>query len=266
MLTETSMTSADYWEHRAKAFAVDRDGLAAVCSYAMPLFYNRYIQYCQRRALRRWLGRTLEGTSTALDVGCGVGRWSLELAARGHEVLGMDFSPSMVEQARTRAARAGLECSFVVGDITTMQLGRTFDLIVCVTVLQHILRPEHARETVKGLAAHLRSGGRLVLLEAAPTRASSRCDHAAFRTRSLAWYVEALQASGLTVIAHCGVDPMPFKTWLLPYYRRMPRILATAALALVTAASFPLDLLLARGWPDQSWHKVLVAERARSGS
>ena len=43
-----------YWEERARRFAGERDGLAAVCSYGMPEFYNRLIQRCQRLALERW--------------------------------------------------------------------------------------------------------------------------------------------------------------------------------------------------------------------
>ena len=38
----------DYWEARARRFAADGAGLAAVCSFGMPYFYNRTIDLCQR--------------------------------------------------------------------------------------------------------------------------------------------------------------------------------------------------------------------------
>ena len=44
-----------YWEDRAQRFAGEGAGLAAVCAYGMPEFYNRAIQLEQRLALRPWL-------------------------------------------------------------------------------------------------------------------------------------------------------------------------------------------------------------------
>lgn len=46
--------------------------------------------------------------STVLDIGCGVGRHSVELALRGFNVTGIDLSPGMLKQARTYATDAGL--------------------------------------------------------------------------------------------------------------------------------------------------------------
>src|SRR5215831_3684824 len=91
-----------YWEERAQRFAAEGAGLAAVCAYGMPEFYNRAIQLEQQLALRPWL-RVAPGTRV-LDVGCGVGRWSRLLAARGAVVTGVDLSPTMIDQARRRAA------------------------------------------------------------------------------------------------------------------------------------------------------------------
>jgi len=68
-----------YWEDRARDSSRS-DGLAAVCAYGMPEFYNRAIHLEQRLALEPWL-KAGAGTRV-LDVGCGVGRWSRLLAAR----------------------------------------------------------------------------------------------------------------------------------------------------------------------------------------
>jgi 2-polyprenyl-3-methyl-5-hydroxy-6-metoxy-1,4-benzoquinol methylase len=264
MSCESPVVASAYWERRAREFAARGRGLAAVCSYGMPAFYNRYIECCQRRALLPWLSRVAPGTSAALDVGCGVGRWSLELAARGHEVTGVDLSPYMIERAQMTAAAAdAARCSFVLGDAITLQLGRTFDLIVCVTVLQHILDPAQARAALLRLGSHLAPGGTLVLLEAAPTRSTARCDTAVFRARTFDWYVDALHAAGLRVTALRGVDPMPFKTWLLPHYRRLPRPLRHAVLAIATAIALPLDWALGRWLTGSSWHKVMMARHAQ---
>jgi 2-polyprenyl-3-methyl-5-hydroxy-6-metoxy-1,4-benzoquinol methylase len=262
MTPESPVVAAAYWERRAREFASRDRGLAAVCSYGMPGFYNRYIEICQRRALLRWLPRAAPGTSSTLDVGCGVGRWSLELAARGHRVTGVDLSPYMIELARARSAKAGAQCSFAVADLGSLELGRTFDAIVCVTVLQHILDPELARAAIGRLATHLSPRGRLILLEAAPAQRTARCDTAVFRARPLGWYLEALEAAGLSVLARGGVDPMPFKTWLLPHYRRLPRAVGNLALGLTTAVTLPIDWALGPWLTRWSWHQVIVAQPA----
>jgi SAM-dependent methyltransferase len=254
---ESPAVAATYWERRAREFAARDRGLPAVCSYAMPRFYNRYIDICQRRALLPLLPASTPGS--ALDVGCGVGRWSLELARRGHSVTGLDLSPYMIEVARARAS--GLRVSFAVGDVVSMNLGRTFDLILCVTVVQHILDPALARIAIERLASHLSPGGQLILLEAAPPRRTPRCDTSVFRARPLDWYLEALNAVGLSVVAQRGVDPMPFKSWLLPHYKRLPASVGNLALALTTGLTLPLDCALGRCLSHWSWHQVLVARR-----
>src|ERR1700761_2152331 len=165
-----------YWEDRAQRFAGEGAGLAAVCAYGMPEFYNRTIQLEQRLALRPWLN-VAPGTRV-LDVGCGVGRWSRLLAARGAFVTGVDLSPTMIEQSTQRTAAAGLasHCRFLVQDSTELDAGAPFDLVLGVTVLQHILDPLALRAAVERMADHLASAGRMILLEAAPSSTATRCD------------------------------------------------------------------------------------------
>lgn len=251
----------DYWEERARRFAAEGAGLAAVCSYGMPEYYNRMIHRCQCLALEPWLD-IAPGTSV-LDVGCGVGRWSLLLAARGAQVTGMDLSPTMIAEARRRADASGLadRCRFIVQDLAHLDAGDRFDLMLGVTVLQHILDPEALRAAVQRMADHLAPGGRMVLLEAAPARSAPHCDTTVFRARQRSVYLQLFAQAGLQVRALTGVDPAPFKTWLLPHLRRLPRPLATSMLALVTLLSAPVDFLFGRRVSKYSWHAVFVLER-----
>ena len=253
-----------YWEGRAQRFAAQGQGLAAVCSFGMPEFYNRAIQLTQRLALRDWLD--VSPRTTALDAGCGVGRWSRLLAHRGAKVTGVDLSPTMAEEARRRAEDEGVgrRCTFMVGDLQTFRTRQLHALVVGVTVLQHILDDEGLRQAVENLKSHLAPGGRMVLLEAAPTRRVRRCDSPIFKARDAETYLEAFRRAGLQVVEVTGVDPAPFKTWFLPYYRRLPRPLAVAGLFLVTALGVPFDALLGRALSRASWHKVFVLEHAAS--
>lgn len=252
-------TLANYWERRAVRYARQDDGLAAVCSYGMPRFYNRMIEMCQRRALRPWLAQ-VEGQDV-LEVGCGVGRWTRLLAANGNRVSAIDLSPTMIEESRTRLQQAGLDADLHVADVATFDAGRRFDCAVSVTVIQHVTDEQEFRQVFENLSRQLRAGGRVILLEAAPTDKVARCDSPIFRARPLAAYTDALLACDFRIDAITGVDPMPFKTWVLPHLRSLPRPVAIALTALVTALSLPLDLLLARWLTSRSWHKLIVATR-----
>jgi 2-polyprenyl-3-methyl-5-hydroxy-6-metoxy-1,4-benzoquinol methylase len=265
MSAEATATLSDYqpaayWEDRARRFAVEGDGLAAVCSYGMPGFYNRLIDLCQRRALAPWL-KPAAGLRV-LDVGCGVGRWSRLLASRGAHVTGVDLSPTMIAEAKRRAAVDGLadRCRFLVQDSARLDIPGRFDMILCVTMLQHILDGEALRSALRRMADHLVPGGRLVILEAAPTRAASRCNTFVFTARQRAFYLDLFGECGFKVRALSGVDPAPFRTWLLPHLPRLPRWLRVPALALVTALSAPVDALCGRRLTERSWHAVFVLQ------
>jgi len=69
----------------------------------------------------------------ALDLGCGYGRASIFLARLGWDVDGVDFVPQAIEEARRRAAEAGVAVNFHVGDVTRLDFlapGYTFALDV----------------------------------------------------------------------------------------------------------------------------------------
>jgi SAM-dependent methyltransferase len=249
-----------YWERRARRFAAHGQGLAAVCSYGMPGFHNRLIDWCQRLALRRWL-RVAPG-ARVLDAGCGVGRWTCRLATRRAAVTAVDFSPTMLAEARRRVTASGAAqyCRFVCADLAELRLDATFDLILGVTVLQHMATPR-MREAIRCLSEHLAPAGRLVLLEAAPLRHSPRCDTAEFTARPRREYLELFATSGLRLRAVVGVDPAPFRVWLVPHLAGLPRPFALGAVALANALTAPVDLALGRTAVAASWHAVFVLER-----
>lgn len=254
-----------YWEERARRFATEGDGLAAVCAYGMPGFYNRAIHFTQRLALAPWL--RIAPATRVLDVGCGVGRWSRLLAARGAYVTGVDLSPTMIGEARRRAEAAGLapRCRFIVQDSTVLEAGGSFDLVLGVTVLQHILDAQALRAAVERIARHVTPQGRIVLLEAAPTHLADHCDSTVFKARQRDVYLRLFDDCGLRVRAITGVDAAPFRTRLLPHLPRLSRPLAITALAAATALSLPVDALFGRIAVARSWHAVFVLESASQG-
>jgi ubiquinone/menaquinone biosynthesis C-methylase UbiE len=261
-----SYNLSTYWEDRARRYAADREGLAAVCAYGMPEFYNRAIDREQRLALAPWLN--VSSGMRALDVGCGIGRWSRLLASRGAHVLGVDVSPTMITQARRRAAIDGVadRCRFTVGDLAHLKLDERFDMVLGVTVLQHILDPADCRAALSAMATHLAPGGRVILLEAAPTEDENSCDSSVFTARHRDVYIDMIHSCGLAVRALTGVDPAPFRRQLLPYLNKVSRTTALSLLALATALSLPINVHFAQRATRRSWHAVFVLERNARGA
>ncbi len=73
-------------------------------------------------------GRVAPGR--AITLGCGVGRETIYLAKKGFDVIGLDFSPTAIKQARRRAKADGIEVPFIVDDLTNLRhVGGTFDLV-----------------------------------------------------------------------------------------------------------------------------------------
>jgi len=57
----------------------------------------------------------------ALDLGCGTGRWSVELAKRGWDVVGVDVVPKAIRAARQRAQETGVHIDFVEADVAELR-------------------------------------------------------------------------------------------------------------------------------------------------
>jgi len=68
---------------------------------------------------------------TILDVGCGTGRHSIELARRGFRPTGVDQSEDMLRVARGLAREAGVAVELVRGEASTTRLDRRFDHAIC---------------------------------------------------------------------------------------------------------------------------------------
>jgi hypothetical protein len=105
----------------------------------------------------------------------------------------------------------------------------------------------------------------MVLLEAAPVQVTQRCDSAVFTARDREAYLELYRSCGLRVRSITGVDPAPFKIWLLPYLPHLPRPLGLGALAAASLLALPIDALFGRSAIRHSWHAVFVLEHDAEG-
>jgi SAM-dependent methyltransferase len=73
----------------------------------------------------------LEAGARILDVGCGFGRHSLELARRGFEVVGIDPSAAMIAASQERAAEAGAAVNFIQVRAEEYVSEKPFDAAIC---------------------------------------------------------------------------------------------------------------------------------------
>jgi len=90
-----------------------------------------------------------------LDIGCGTGHLTQTIAQRGADVVGTDYSASMIEQAR--ANYPGIR--FEVEDASNFTVDQPFDAIFSNAVLHWVRDAEGA---VASMSAALKPGGRLV--------------------------------------------------------------------------------------------------------
>ena len=98
-----------------------------------------------------------------LDIGCGAGEFSIELAQQGLNVTGVDISDVAIEKAKANAMIANVKVEFIVGDINTVTNlnnnvtpKNTFDTITCKLVYAFIENKEDFIHKVKDL---LKDGG-----------------------------------------------------------------------------------------------------------
>ena len=65
-----------------------------------------------------------------LDIGCGTGRHSIELAKRGYNVLGVDLSESQLERAKEKALANNLQIEFQKQDARKLTFQNQFNLVI----------------------------------------------------------------------------------------------------------------------------------------
>jgi SAM-dependent methyltransferase len=99
--------------------------------------------------------------SAAVDLGCGVGRFSRAFANRFREVLGVDVSEEMVRQAReTNPPDAHPNLRFETGDgVTLPAADSAHDFVFSYEVFQHMPSEDVIRSNLREVARILRPGG-----------------------------------------------------------------------------------------------------------
>jgi len=95
---------------------------------------------------------------SVLDAGCGTGRVAIELARRGVDVVGVDRDGSMLATAR----RVAPHLEWIQSDLTTLDLGRSFDVVVMAGNVPLFTPPGTEPALIARCTAHVAPGGTLV--------------------------------------------------------------------------------------------------------
>lgn len=105
-----------------------------------------------------------EKSASILDIGCGTGRHSLELARRGYRVTGIDLSVSMISRAKSLAEGENLTIKFLVRDARRFNFNATFDLaiMICEGAFPLMETDEMNYTILKNVYSSLRPGGKFI--------------------------------------------------------------------------------------------------------
>jgi SAM-dependent methyltransferase len=130
-------------------------------------FYDEFFEYLlndrfranpRHSAVSRLIKQHVPRGGSVLDLGCGIGITSEIAARRAATVVGVDLSPRLIEFARTSVPNA----SFQVGDIVSIDIGRTFDVVCLFDVVEH-LPSRRWPELWGAVGRHLAPTGRVLV-------------------------------------------------------------------------------------------------------
>lgn len=99
-----------------------------------------------------------------LDIGCGTGRHSLELAKRGYTVTGIDLSSSMIKKAKELAQKKNLKIDFQIRDARDFNFSESFDLAImlCEGAFPLMESDEMNFSILQNAFKSLKPGGKLI--------------------------------------------------------------------------------------------------------
>ena len=111
---------------------------------------------------KRWLPKNKD--VCILELCCGTGRLTIPIAQEGYDISGVDYTASMLEQAKVKAAGAGLEIEFIEADIRTLDLQKKYDLVfIPFNSIHHLYKNEDLFQAFEGVKNHLKKEGVFLL-------------------------------------------------------------------------------------------------------
>jgi SAM-dependent methyltransferase len=117
---------------------------------------ERQVDWIHRRVLT---GRP----NKILELCCGAGLHTSQLARLGHECVGIDFAPVLIAYAADTARKEGLNCTYIEQDIWTADYGTESALVMLISAEFNNFRPQNARDILRKSYNALSDDGILLL-------------------------------------------------------------------------------------------------------
>lgn len=126
-----------------------------------------------------FLQETKKAKGSVLELMAGTGRVSLPLAEAGIDLVCVDFSAEMLDLLRQKLDKQGMKAELKQADVTAMDLGREFELIILpFHAFPEITGREKQVQALKRIKAHLSEGGIFICtLHNPPVRKQSIDNH-----------------------------------------------------------------------------------------
>lgn len=99
-----------------------------------------------------------QNVKTVLDMTCGTGSQVFYLAERGYQVVGSDFSPALLEMARSKADAMNKDITFIDGDMRNLQAGKFDAIITIFNAIGHLSKADFEK-TLQNIHANLNDSG-----------------------------------------------------------------------------------------------------------
>ena len=103
-----------------------------------------------------------KNVKSILDVACGTGKHLIRLAKMGYDCTGIDLSNDMLEVAREKALKEGLNISYIQGDARDFRLNKKFDAITFLYTSSFLPNVDDIRKALKIIRNSLNSGGMFI--------------------------------------------------------------------------------------------------------
>jgi len=156
-----------HWTSDSQTFKnIDKEGLALVCYVGMPVWFNKFMDFFQRKTLHYLISDISLQSKHILDIGTGVGRWVQEFSHKTSHITGVDIEKNRLEQTQAKFP----QYKFVHTSAEKLPFkDESFDLVNTITVLQHM--PYKEKEmAIQEIGRVTKKGGYVTFIELIDTR------------------------------------------------------------------------------------------------
>jgi SAM-dependent methyltransferase len=194
-----------YWNHRVKKFG--HTGWSDFVIYC-------YDQNLRLNAIEQIIANSEFKNMIALDYGCGTGDFSKILSKYCEKVIATDISNKAIDKAKSETTNANIEYYELCNDIFKCK----YDLILLITVLQHVLDDVKLSELISKFESSLNKDGIIIAFE---TFSKDETISIYQKLREVGKFVKIFQEAGLRLISSFNFyHPLYMPTDLFVKYRR----------------------------------------------